>query len=188
MPGHADDQCANPLLSMLADLLPERVVAAQDGVRLGPESQMIVGAEEGAGGAEFLPQEFQPLRLAPFGELLPLGNAGRLEQLGHCEIMGTAVLADIEFRKVESEDIEDPKNRPDRLADEALSTHFIEALPENLQIGGNLFGMMITHSGFRDPCAVRRPDLQGETPLDEQHELAPRLSGMSCDDLIAERA
>jgi hypothetical protein len=102
--------------------------------------------------------------------------------------MGPAVLADIEFRKVESEDIEDPKNRPDRFADEALSTHFIEALPENLQIGGNLFGMMIAHSGLRDPGTVCRPDLQGETPLDEQHELAPWLAGMSCDNLIAESA
>ena len=102
--------------------------------------------------------------------------------------MGAAVLADIKFGKMKPEDVEDAEHRPDRFPDKSLTSNFGKAFLKNGQIRSNFPGTLVSDSGFGDPCPVGRPYLERKTSLDQEHELAPRLAGMTGDDLLAKRS
>ena len=163
MAGHADNQASDSIAALLMDVLPEDVVAAQDGVGFLAESRVLGGSKKRARGAKLRTEELQSSGFLPVGEVLSIRNSRGLEELGHREVMGAAVLPDIEIDEMESEDSENALHGPDGLADQAVSADLLEAFGEDGEILGDLFGASVAVSGFGDPCPVGRPDL--ERPL-----------------------
>ena len=132
-------------------------------------------------------EERKTLFFTPRGEVLSVGNVGRFQKLSHRKIVGVAILPDIELGEMKAEDVQDTQHRPDCFANEALAPDFSETFLQDGEVGGYLFRATIARTGLGDPCTVCGTDLQWETSLDEQYQLAPWLAGIAGRDLFAQR-
>ena len=100
--------------------------------------------------------------------------------------MRAAVLANIQLGEMKSEDIEYPKHGPYGFTDETLAPDFLEACPEDVEVGDDLLGTCIPDTRIGDKGTVTRTYLEWKTFLNQQDKLPPRFTGEAGQNLCAE--